>query len=279
MRAASCASSYPAPSACPPPPPPRPCALVAGLGRAVGRARLAAVGRALRLRGAGRTGRGPRRQPDPLRLAGARRTSSRRPIDGPQKTSIVFWGFNDSSPGALVDVLRELSDREINLTKIESRPRRVRLGHYMFFADLEGHARRAQRGGGPRGAQGAGRDAAGARLVPRLDRLADRDLLATLPATVAALPQAVPAASEAGESDPAPLSALPGGRPGRRSTSSGRVLVLNASYEPINVCTVRRAAVLVLKDRAEILERGRLGPARGEPHAPPADRSSGSRPT
>jgi len=34
------------------------------------------------------------------------------------------------------------------------------------------------------------------------------------------------------------------------------VLVLNASYEPINVCTVRRAAVLVLKERAEILERG-----------------------
>jgi prephenate dehydratase len=57
---------------------------------------------------------------------------------GPAKTSIVFWGFNDASPGALVSVLRELSDREINLTKIESRPRRVRLGHYMFFADLEG---------------------------------------------------------------------------------------------------------------------------------------------
>ena len=31
--------------------------------------------------------------------------------------------------------------------------------------------------------------------------------------------------------------------------------VLNASYEAINVCTVRRAAVLVLKERAEILER------------------------
>ena len=54
------------------------------------------------------------------------------------KTSIVFWGFNDESPGALVNVLRELSDREINLTRIESRPRRVGLGHYMFFADLEG---------------------------------------------------------------------------------------------------------------------------------------------
>ncbi len=34
------------------------------------------------------------------------------------------------------------------------------------------------------------------------------------------------------------------------------MLVLNASYEPINVCNIRRAAVLVLKERAEILERG-----------------------
>ncbi len=56
------------------------------------------------------------------------------------KTSIVFWGFNDVSPGALVGVLHELSGRGINLTRIESRPRRVRLGHYMFFADLDGHA-------------------------------------------------------------------------------------------------------------------------------------------
>jgi 5-methylcytosine-specific restriction endonuclease McrA len=33
------------------------------------------------------------------------------------------------------------------------------------------------------------------------------------------------------------------------------VLVLNATYEPINVCTVRRAVVLLLKDKAEIIER------------------------
>ena len=38
---------------------------------------------------------------------------------------------------------------------------------------------------------------------------------------------------------------------------SGRVLVLNATYEPINVCTVRRAVVLLLKEKAELLERGR----------------------
>ena len=32
------------------------------------------------------------------------------------------------------------------------------------------------------------------------------------------------------------------------------MLVLNATYEPINVCTVRRAAVLLLKEKAEIIE-------------------------
>jgi prephenate dehydratase len=66
------------------------------------------------------------------------------PASEPAKTSIVFWGFNDAAPGALVSVLRELSDREINMTKIESRPRRVRLGHYMFFADLEASASEAR---------------------------------------------------------------------------------------------------------------------------------------
>jgi 5-methylcytosine-specific restriction endonuclease McrA len=43
---------------------------------------------------------------------------------------------------------------------------------------------------------------------------------------------------------------------GRLRSHGSRVLVLNASYEPINVCTVRRAAVLVLKSRAEVLEQG-----------------------
>jgi 5-methylcytosine-specific restriction endonuclease McrA len=33
------------------------------------------------------------------------------------------------------------------------------------------------------------------------------------------------------------------------------VLVLNATYEPINVCTVRRATVLLLKEKAEVIEQ------------------------
>jgi len=62
------------------------------------------------------------------------------------------------------------------------------------------------------------------------------------------------ARAEAGAEEPGPLRALPGPRPEQRVGSRGRVLVLNASFEPINVCTVRRAAVLVLKDKAEVLE-------------------------
>ena len=60
--------------------------------------------------------------------------------DTPARTSIVFWGGGDQAPGWLVSCLRELSDRGVNLTRIESRPRRIALGHYMFFADLEGAA-------------------------------------------------------------------------------------------------------------------------------------------
>ena len=59
------------------------------------------------------------------------------PVDG-AKTSIVFWGGGDQSPGWLVDVLNEFAGRSVNLTRIESRPRRTGLGHYFFFVDIEG---------------------------------------------------------------------------------------------------------------------------------------------
>ena len=37
------------------------------------------------------------------------------------------------------------------------------------------------------------------------------------------------------------------------------VLVLNQNYEPLNVCNLRRAIVLLLKGKAETLENGRGG--------------------
>ncbi len=79
-----------------------------------------------------------------LARSGERATGSSpplRPMGGGQwRTSIVFWGAGAERPGWLVRCLDELARRDINLTKIESRPRRERLGSYMFFADLTGRA-------------------------------------------------------------------------------------------------------------------------------------------
>jgi prephenate dehydratase len=62
------------------------------------------------------------------------------------KTSIVFQGLRAERPGGLVGCLDEFSRREINLTKIESRPRRERMGSYMFFVDLAGRAQEQRLG-------------------------------------------------------------------------------------------------------------------------------------
>jgi 5-methylcytosine-specific restriction endonuclease McrA len=47
-----------------------------------------------------------------------------------------------------------------------------------------------------------------------------------------------------------------GPSPSPHAGVGGRVLVLNATFEPINVCSVRRAVVLLIKERAELVERG-----------------------
>jgi prephenate dehydratase len=60
------------------------------------------------------------------------------PMGEPSKTTVVWWGDGDESPGWLVRCLSEFAFRGVNLTRIESRPRRRGLGHYMFFADLDG---------------------------------------------------------------------------------------------------------------------------------------------
>jgi prephenate dehydratase len=42
-------------------------------------------------------------------------------------------------PGSLHDILSVFAVRNINLTKIESRPSKKALGDYYFFIDMEGH--------------------------------------------------------------------------------------------------------------------------------------------
>jgi prephenate dehydratase len=60
------------------------------------------------------------------------------PVIGPWKTAVVFWGVGSDAPGWLVRCLSQFATRAVNLTRIESRPRKQGLGRYMFFLDLEG---------------------------------------------------------------------------------------------------------------------------------------------
>ena len=57
---------------------------------------------------------------------------------GNDKTSIIIHLGHDR-PGALYDLLGEFASRDINLTKIESRPSKMGLGDYLFYIDMEGH--------------------------------------------------------------------------------------------------------------------------------------------
>ena len=57
---------------------------------------------------------------------------------GHDKTSIVCFQSADR-PGNLHAILGQFAARNINLTKLESRPTKRRLGNYCFVIDLEGH--------------------------------------------------------------------------------------------------------------------------------------------
>ena len=52
------------------------------------------------------------------------------------KMSLVFTTKNE--PGALYKILGLFSLSDINLTRIESRPAKTKLGEYMFFVDIDG---------------------------------------------------------------------------------------------------------------------------------------------
>ena len=60
--------------------------------------------------------------------------------EGPWRTSLVFAELGADRPGALVEALEAFSARGVNMTRLESRPRRRALGRYMFFCDIEGPA-------------------------------------------------------------------------------------------------------------------------------------------
>lgn len=59
---------------------------------------------------------------------------------GKDKTSIIF-AFHDDCPGSLFGVLKAFASRNINLTRIESRPAKHSMGKYIFYIDFVGHAK------------------------------------------------------------------------------------------------------------------------------------------
>ncbi len=59
------------------------------------------------------------------------------PPTGKDKTSIIF--FLHHKPGSLYECLSVLADKEINMTRIESRPEKTKKWEYLFFVDMEGH--------------------------------------------------------------------------------------------------------------------------------------------
>ena len=66
---------------------------------------------------------------------------ARRQGQGPRgdKTSIIFSTRNEA--GALARILDVFAERGLNLTRIESRPSRRKLGEYFFLVDFEGNGK------------------------------------------------------------------------------------------------------------------------------------------
>jgi prephenate dehydratase len=63
---------------------------------------------------------------------------------GADRTSVI--AFTDDRTGVLAELLVELANRGINLTRIEPRPTKGRLGEYRFFLDFDGHVAEARVG-------------------------------------------------------------------------------------------------------------------------------------
>ena len=74
-----------------------------------------------------------------------RSPSAPPPPTGNDRTTVVTY-LKDDHAGALLEILTEFATRGVNLTRIESRPTKGRLGQYCFSIDCEGHVGEARVG-------------------------------------------------------------------------------------------------------------------------------------
>jgi prephenate dehydratase len=104
------------------------------------------------------------------------------PPTGWDKTSVVVF-IDENRPGALLQLLEIFAERDLNLTKIESRPTKAELGEYCFFLDVEGHLADERVGDALAAVQRTHRDVkvlgsyrrSGARRPDEAQRIADDD--------------------------------------------------------------------------------------------------------
>lgn len=66
-----------------------------------------------------------------------RRDSKENTDYGQPEKSLIICQIDGKDAGRLCEILTELADRQVNLTRIESRPARTGLGEYIFFLDVE----------------------------------------------------------------------------------------------------------------------------------------------
>jgi prephenate dehydratase len=79
------------------------------------------------------------------RFVAVRRPGTLPEPTGADRTSVVAF-LADDHPGALMDILGQFAVRDVNLTRIESRPTGDGIGRYCFFIDCEGHVAQARVG-------------------------------------------------------------------------------------------------------------------------------------
>ena len=207
--------------------------LVCESDRALGGDRRPFGGRALRRRRS--CARGSRTRPTTSPASSGSPRRDRAEGGGPWKTSLVFSELGEDHPGrpgrGPAGVLQPRGQPVPNRVAAPApgpRPLHVLLRP-------RGRGRRRRRRRSDRGAPHQGGIGADPGLLPR--RLAERHRLLTGGQSV----------RPPGAYRVRACVEFPG--------KMARVLVLNATYEPINVCTLRRAAVLLLKEKAELLER------------------------
>ena len=200
--------------------------------------------------------------------AAARTPPLRGAAAGRWKTSLVFWGLGRrAAPGWLCAAWTSSPRRDDQPDADRVAAARAAPRQLHVLRRPRGPRERGARGGGDRGPALAlrrrcacsaptapppppirgglsGRRSAAAREPPRYT--AALKMESTVP------PESVgsvsPSEHQRHGPETSPVTAM-----------SGRVLVLNATYEPINVCTVRRAVVLLLKEQGRAGRAGRAG--------------------